>query len=38
MVAIAQDVTRYGFTLAARNSDTNVNVSPAVFDRIAFGT
>lgn len=37
-VAIAQNVTRFGFTLAARNTDSNENVAPAVFDWVAFGT
>jgi hypothetical protein len=35
-VAIAQNVTRFGFTLAARNSDTNQNVQVASFDWVAF--
>jgi hypothetical protein len=36
-VAIAQNVTRFGFTLAARNSDTNGNGGSAFFDWVAFG-
>jgi hypothetical protein len=36
-VAIAQNVTRFGFTLAARNSDTNGNGGTAAFDWVAFG-
>jgi hypothetical protein len=36
-VAIAQNVTRFGFTLAARNSDTNGNGGVAYFDWVAFG-
>ena len=35
-VAIAQNVTPFGFTLAARNSDTNPNGGSASFDWIAF--
>jgi hypothetical protein len=34
-VPIAQNVTPFGFTLAARNSDTNVNASSANFDWVA---
>lgn len=37
-VAIAQNVTRFGFTLAARNSDSNPNVASANFDWVAFGS
>jgi hypothetical protein len=36
-VPIAQNVTRFGFTLAARNSDTNPNVATANFDWVAIG-
>jgi hypothetical protein len=36
-VAIAQNVTRFGFTLAARNSDTNSSGGNAFFDWVAFG-
>jgi hypothetical protein len=36
-VAIAQNVTRFGFTLAARDSDTNGNGGMAFFDWVAFG-
>jgi hypothetical protein len=37
-VPIAQNVTRFGFTLTARNSDTNPNVNNANFDWVAFGS
>jgi hypothetical protein len=36
-VAMAQNVTRFGFTLAARNSDSNPNGGAAGFDWVAFG-
>jgi hypothetical protein len=36
-VPIAQNVTRFGFTLAARNTDTNANAASANFDWVAIG-